>query len=255
MADDFPRDGHVGAGEAEVAAADLAVPQQLGDHPADGVDRGGEADPLRHRDDRRVHADHLAAGIDERPARVAGVERGVGLDDVVDQPPAVRAQAAAERAHHAGGDRVLEAVRVADRDRELADAQAARRPERRGRKAARPDADHRDVGVRIIADDVRVVARAVREARADRFDPMDHVAVGQDQAVRGEHEPGARAAALAPAARLLDLEVGNGGPDALGGSNDRPGVGVEQPGVAVAGPAGRGGAGRPRRAGIRGSRP
>ena len=47
--------------------------------------------------------------------------------------------------------------------------------------------------------------------------------------------------ALAPAARLLDLEVGDGGPDALGGADDRPRVRVEQPGIPVAGRAGRGG--------------
>ena len=44
---------------------------------------------------RRVDADHFAARVDQRAAGVAGIERGVGLNDVVDQPPGLRAQRAA----------------------------------------------------------------------------------------------------------------------------------------------------------------
>ena len=39
--------------------------------------------------------------VDQRSAGVAGIERRVGLDDVVDQPPGARAERAAERAHDA----------------------------------------------------------------------------------------------------------------------------------------------------------
>ena len=44
--------------------------------------------------------------------------------------------------------------------------------------------------------------------------------------------------APAPALRLFDLQVRDGGPDPLGRGDHRPGVGVEEPGVAVAGRAG-----------------
>ena len=67
-------------------------------------------------------ADHFAARRHERTAGVAGIERRVGLDDVVHQPAGPRPQRSAQRADHAGGHRVLEAVRVADGDRDLPDA-------------------------------------------------------------------------------------------------------------------------------------
>ena len=36
--------------------------------------------PVR-REDLRIDADHLAAHVDQRPARIAGVDRDVGLDE------------------------------------------------------------------------------------------------------------------------------------------------------------------------------
>ena len=41
---------------------------------------------------------------DQRAAGIAGVQRRIGLDQVLDQPPALPAQRAAERRDHAGGD-------------------------------------------------------------------------------------------------------------------------------------------------------
>jgi hypothetical protein len=49
--------------------------------------------------DLRVHADEPARAVEERPARVAGVDRRVRLDHVVDPAPGERRDAAAERAH------------------------------------------------------------------------------------------------------------------------------------------------------------
>ena len=57
--------------------------------------------------------------VHERAAGVAGVDRRVGLDEVL---VAFRVDAgAAERADDAGGDGVAEAERIADRDDEIAD--------------------------------------------------------------------------------------------------------------------------------------
>ena len=46
-------------------------------------------------------ADHLALRVQQRAARVAVVERGVGLDDVVDRVAVRRRDRALERAHDA----------------------------------------------------------------------------------------------------------------------------------------------------------
>ena len=66
---------------------------QLRQNVLGDVDRNGEADALGRHDDRRVDADHLAAAVDQRAAAVAGVEGGVGLNDVVDQVAGDAAQA------------------------------------------------------------------------------------------------------------------------------------------------------------------
>ena len=56
-----------------------------------GVAGDGKADALRAPDHRGVDADDLAARGHQRPAGIAGIERGVGLDHVLDQPAAARA--------------------------------------------------------------------------------------------------------------------------------------------------------------------
>ena len=71
--------------------------------------------------DLGVDADHAPARVEQRSAGVAGVERRVGLDHVVDREAARRGQAPLQRRHDAGGQRALQAERVADRDRRIAD--------------------------------------------------------------------------------------------------------------------------------------
>jgi hypothetical protein len=61
----------------------------------------------------------MAAGIHERAARVAGIESGVGLDDIVDQTAILGSERSADGADDARRDRRLEAERIADRDSDL----------------------------------------------------------------------------------------------------------------------------------------
>ena len=80
------------------------------------------------------------------PPELPGIECRVGLDQVVDQPAAVSSaggERAAERRDDAGRDRSLEAVRVPDRDDELADSKRLRLPEHRGLQAVRLRAQDR----------------------------------------------------------------------------------------------------------------
>jgi len=91
----LPRAGAMGTlrpWQPEVAAHNPAVLHQLRQDVLGHVDRRGEADTLRREDDGRVDADDLAATVRQRTAAVAGVEGGVGLDDVVHQVPGQAAQ-------------------------------------------------------------------------------------------------------------------------------------------------------------------
>ena len=130
------------------------------------------------------------ASVDQRATRVARVDRGVGLDDVVDRLGVRRLDAALERAHDPGGDGARVAERIAERDHGVADADAVGVPERERLERTRFGADlqHRDIRRRIGPDDSRTKAVVVREADPDRGRVMDDVVVGQDVAVLREHE-------------------------------------------------------------------
>ena len=87
-------------GDPEVGALDVAALDQLRHDLLDGVDRDGEADAARLARggrDLRVDADHAALGVEQRAARVAGVDRGVGLQHAGDVEAVGRRDLAVER--------------------------------------------------------------------------------------------------------------------------------------------------------------
>src|ERR1035441_7552475 len=81
--------GYVLSAHADEAARDLADLNEPAGDVLGRVNGDGETDALGRQDDGSVDADHFAARIDQRPAGIAGVQRGVRLDDVVDEPPGV----------------------------------------------------------------------------------------------------------------------------------------------------------------------
>ena len=60
------RQRHVLSGNAEIAAANAPVAEQLWNHHACGVGADREADALRRKDHRRVDADNVAVRVNER---------------------------------------------------------------------------------------------------------------------------------------------------------------------------------------------
>ena len=176
----------------------------------DSVDRYREADadvPAAATLDLRVDADHAALRVEQGAAGVALVQRGVGLDDVVDRVRVRSLDDALERADDPGGDRALEAEGVADRDDRVADADGVRVAEHERRQGARVrvDLQHRDIGGRVDADDPRPLALVVREADVDRARALDHVVVRDDVAGLVDHEAGAERLLL-PALRKRQAE-------------------------------------------------
>src|SRR4029077_15731066 len=80
---------HVLAADPDVAAPDFAFFNQPARNEFRRVDADGEADPLGGKNHGGIDADDLTSGVDQRAAGVAGVQRGVGLDDVINQPARV----------------------------------------------------------------------------------------------------------------------------------------------------------------------
>ena len=115
------------------------------------VARNREADSLRRQDDGGVHANDLAARIHERTSGVAGIQCRIRLDDVVHEAAGLRAHGATQRTHHAGSDGLLEPVRTADGDGDLADSQGLRITKANVNQMGRVDAHDSEVRVRVVA--------------------------------------------------------------------------------------------------------
>ena len=150
--------------------------------------------------DLRVDADDARVAVEQRPARVAGVDGRVGLDRARDREAVRRLDLAAEGRHDAGRERPLEAEGVADRDGEVADADAPRVGQRQRLQAAahapRQDAHEGEVGRAVAADDAARDRRGVlAELDAHPRRTADDVGVRDDAAAAVEDESAALTAA------------------------------------------------------------
>ena len=192
---------------ADEGAAHAAEADDLRNDEIGGVGGDREGDALRAVDHGGVDADDLAGRRHQRAAGIAGVERGVGLDDVVDQPAGRGAHRAAERRDDAGGDGPFEAERIADGNGDLAAPQPLGIAERRDIGKAAVGAHQRDVGVGIAAEHAALAGGAVGHRDAHRLGVADDMEVGDDQPVRRDDEAGAMAALAANA-----LDAADGGP-------------------------------------------
>ena len=155
----------------------------IGAHHVDG-NREADADVAAGaRNDRRVDADELAVQVHERAARVARVDRRVGLNEVLER---LTVEAAApERADDAGRHAVREAERIADRHDVVADAQRRRIAERDARQVRGVDLQHREIRAFVRADDARREAAVLEQRDGDLVGVRDDVMVRQDVAVGG----------------------------------------------------------------------
>jgi hypothetical protein len=107
--------------------------------------------------DDAVDPDQVARGVDERPARVARIDRGVRLDEILE--PVDAEVVAAKGAHDAERDGVAEVERVADREHEVADLHPVERRERDRRKFSPSTLMHREIRFGIGPADRALVRR------------------------------------------------------------------------------------------------
>ena len=139
-------------------SATSPVAAQLGERAPDRVDRHREADALAAAASRvwicALMPSTRAARVEQRAARVAVVDRGVGLDRAGDLEAGQRLDRAVERRDDADRERLLLAERAADRRHRRADLRGrCVEPSGSGR-SVRPvgvDLQQRDVGERVEA--------------------------------------------------------------------------------------------------------
>src|SRR5438552_3564134 len=185
-------------GDAEEGTVDVpGLDQLVGDVPGRvAVQRETEAGAGLRLLDRKVHADDLAGGVQERTTAVAGVDLGVRLDGIEDvfhlagRGVGDRDEAV-ERADDALRDAVLLAERAPDRDGELPNLERVRVAPAQRRQVLRVDLDDRDVVLRAGADDAGIeLLRPITQDDLELPGVFDDVVVGHDVAVGADDEAG-----------------------------------------------------------------
>lgn len=188
----------------EPATAGFAEFLELIDDVHRKLRRHGKADTDRHaglRKDRRIDADDLTLHVEERTARIAAVDRRVGLDETVVGSGIDIATACGDDTH---GHGYAKAERIADDHHPIADPDLSRVAEGDGlERLLRFDLQEGEVGFRIHADKLRLQFRSIGEVDLDIVGILNDVVVGDyvagriDDEARTERVDRARPAALA----------------------------------------------------------
>ncbi len=178
------------------------------DHRHDGRRRRGEADAdraSRGGENCGVDADHLALQIEQRPAGITLVDRGVGLKEVVIRPVVDIAIAGG---NDAGGHGFAEAERIADRHHAVADAHLVAVAEFDClERLVALHLQHRHIHLRILADHLGLELAAIGEDDEDVVGVPNHVIVGDDDAARIDHEARTQGLRTAGAGLRVDAVI------------------------------------------------
>ena len=121
--------------------------------------------------------------VEQRAARVAGVDRRVGLDRLADETVLLGAlDDPAQGADHADGEGLFQPKGVADGDHELADAHPIRVAQWHGGRqiAARIDVDHGQVVGRILADQLGLIVVTIGQGDQELVRALDDVEIGDN---------------------------------------------------------------------------
>src|SRR5436190_751960 len=210
---------HVLGDDSDPAADHPAVGDDLGEYPAHHVHGDREADALDPEvlgDDGGVDAHQRAARVDQRPSRVAEVDRSVGLDAVLEGRDAELL--AAGCAHDPVSDGMSKPDRIPDREHHVPDQKLIRPADARHRELGEVDLQHREVGVGIATHDARVRLAPVLELHADRISVGDDMVIRDDVTALIHDDPGAEAAldALPVARHVFPEQLSERGGEPLG---------------------------------------
>ena len=135
--------------------------------------------------DRRIDPDQPPVDIDQRAAGIAGIDRGVGLDE-----EAVVRNAglgARQGRDDALGHGLADAEGIADRQSEVADLDGvgiAQLQHRKGRVLGGLDPQDREIAARVAQQDVGGKLAPVGKRHLDLVHVLDDVVVGHDEAGR-----------------------------------------------------------------------
>lgn len=173
---------------ADMAARHLAMLAQLLRDLHGDIDRNGKGDTHVAPGlavDLRVDADDIATQVEQRPARIAGIEGDVGLDE--GNVAAVRQQASLG-ADDADRHAVLEAERRADRGHPIARFHGVGIAGPHSLQPAGGDLEQGHVGIWIGANEPGRIFALVGQLDPDRVGAGNHMRIGQDIAIGADDE-------------------------------------------------------------------
>src|SRR2546422_4625179 len=157
VAHDSARKRNVLSGKTYITATDLTVANQPAGNELGSVNRGSKGDPLGRHNHRRVDPNNFSSRVDQRSTRIAGIERGIRLNHIVHQSAGLGAQRTPERAYDSSRNTILKAVWIADGHHQLPHPNLLRLTQMGGNQVGRIDSDYRQVSVRIVSDQIRLV--------------------------------------------------------------------------------------------------
>ena len=151
------------------------------------VDRNGKTHATVVATDERVDADHPPVDVTKRAAAVAGVDRGVGLDELI--VISAEAEIASFRTHHAESESVGQLKRCSDREGEFPDLKSVAVPQLRHRKIGAIDLQNSQVAPLIRTHDLGLEAPPIAQFHLNPTRSIDDMVVGENVAVGGKNEP------------------------------------------------------------------
>ena len=162
----------------------LELPLYVHGH-IDGNGEGQTHETARPAVDLRIDSNHFTFHVEQRTARIARIDRHVGLDEGHEIFLRQRAPLGADdTCRH----RILETEGRANGHDPVANPQPARITQRHPRQSARIDLEERHVGARIGTDQARGEFALVGELDDDLVGPLDHMGIGEDIAVSRNDE-------------------------------------------------------------------
>ena len=132
----------------------------------------------------------MPVDIDQGPARVAGVDGGIGLNEVF---KGIDAQVAAPQStDDAAGDGLAHTKWIANGQHLVAHGDVVRVAQGHHGQLLQGDFQHGQVGFGVGANDGGAGAAAIGEADFDLVGPFHHVVVGQDVAIAADDDSAAQ---------------------------------------------------------------
>ena len=178
---------------ADPTARDQPILHNALHHQLGGGHGNGKPDAhaaARSRINGRIDAQQIAIGVHQRTARIARIDGGVGLDEILERVDAELI--ASQRADDAPGDGLSDAKRVADGQHLVPHLQCVGVAQHNDRQAVQVDLQNCQVSVRIGPDHRGRRAAAVVEDNLDLIGTLHHMVVGQDITVGTDDYPAAQ---------------------------------------------------------------